>query len=833
MITDKSKAIESTTMTLAKRLSTKYMEQKKWSEATSIIRSTLQRTWSSFLSASVHDVTLTSTFLQESIEVVQRLAECYLEQRQIEKAEDVYLRLFRAVLVSKQSDNTLLDKVKWLLINFYDKHGYPDRAISTFQDVLVVYRKTYGSSHETTIQTLYALGSRCRDHARSHPYWIEYYQQIVTSLNKDSDVCHVNAMEAITIVANSYWEERRYAEAVQVFAVLWNTFFRKTSEYKQFSDTKLVQVLYERYFQCLEETRADWELLYRVTTEYRETCSKKFGATSSLTVEATLALARVSQKSEKHSSQAISLYEEVSKSSSSTSVSKTEIEQTLSTLYIRQITSQSSTSTKTETIERATSIYLEQFSEMKSKYGYSHQMTLNHLQELSVLYTKQQKTELAVKELVNAVVQINKHETSSQKMLESGKFIAETFHACNQVQRCRELVLELHRQIIAKDTRHASKWSFDLKNCGRASLVFLAALEYHTRTDISVTFSEIMADIIAEAVYYEKFRRAMKANEDLDKIVLAAAPLRWFLVKRNLNDFVATLEDEIVQLFIQRDITQLKLLSKASPRIFIVAILEHLGNRKSKNFVRSVILASNDRVAVLTKTKKFPEAYDVANCAFIFAVSHDGYSGPKAIGHGFKLASCIVGRDGERCPDEGLRKQMLQLSNRIVKEILNICKRTKINFAQVQLPELNQLVVLLGEQEDYETLEVRYQIILSGVVIKALTTYSGSLLHSGVHATPNALGLLRFFSILVAASFALATSPVTLSRPFVFAKILPTICVGSMALAIQPLWKPILCSLNCIPAPVNTTRRMPLPTRVLVQLPTSISRRPCSCMRIY
>ncbi|OCL11089.1 hypothetical protein AOQ84DRAFT_425240 [Glonium stellatum] len=705
MISDESKSIESTTMTLAKRLTIKYMEQKKWSEATTIIRSTLHRTWSSFLSSSVHDVTLTSTFLQESIELAERLAECYLQQRQIEKVEDVYIRLFRAVLVSKQPDNTLLEKVKWLLINFYDKHGYPDRAISIFQDVLVVYRKIYGPSHEITIQTLYALGSRCREHARGHPYWIEYYQQIVTSLNKDSDVCHINAMEAITIVANSYWEERRYAEAVQVFAVLWNTFVHKTSEYKQFTDTKLIQTLYERYFQCLEETRADWDMLYRVSTEYYETCSKKFGASSSLTVEATLALARVSQKNEKHSSQAISLYEQVFKSSSSTTVSKTEIEQTLSTLYIRQITSESSSSTKTETIERATIIYLEQFSEMKSKYGYSHQMTLSHLRELSMLYVKQQKTELAVKELVNAVVQINTHESSSQKMLESGRFIAETFHACNQVSRCRELVLELHRQIIAKDTRNSSKWSFDLKDCGRASLVFLAALEYHTRTDVSVTFSEIMADIIAEAVYYEKFRRAMKANQDLDKIVLAAAPLRWFLVKRNLNDFVASLEDEVVQLFMQRDITQLKLLSKASPRIFIVAILEHLGNRKSKNFVRSVILASNDRVAVLTKTKKFPEAYDVANCAFIFAVSHDGYSGPKAIGHGFKLASYIVGRDGERCPDEGLRKQMLQLSNQIVKEILNICKRTKINFAQVQLPELNQLVILLGEQQDYETLE--------------------------------------------------------------------------------------------------------------------------------
>jgi hypothetical protein len=48
---------------------------------------------------------------------------------------------------------------------------------------------------------------------------------------------------------------------------------------------------------------------------------------------------------------------------------------------------------------------------------------------------------------------------------------------------------------------------------------------------------------------------------------------------------------------------------------------------------------------------------------------------------------------------------MLDLSNRIVKKIFEICKNLKINFAQVQLYELSHLSALLGEQEDYETLE--------------------------------------------------------------------------------------------------------------------------------
>jgi hypothetical protein len=50
-------------------------------------------------------------------------------------------------------------------------------------------------------------------------------------------------------------------------------------------------------------------------------------------------------------------------------------------------------------------------------------------------------------------------------------------------------------------------------------------------------------------------------------------------------------------------------------------------------------------------------------------------------------------------------KKVLQLSNRIVKEILTICKDQQINLAQVQLSELNELIALLGEQADYETLE--------------------------------------------------------------------------------------------------------------------------------
>ncbi|KAH3949571.1 hypothetical protein HBH64_038280 [Parastagonospora nodorum] len=703
-----SKTIDSSTIALAKKLTAQYMAKRNYTAAINVITATLQRTWSSFLADSIHDVTMTSTFTQESIELVEQLAECYLQTRQLEKVEDMYNRFFRAVLVAQKVDQTVFDKSKTLLITFYDKHGYSDKAISIYQEMLVYHRNRVGPAHELTIQTLYTLATRCQKHPRNHPYWIDYYLQIITSLNKDSDVCHPAALDAITVVTTTYWEDRRYAEAVSIYRVLWKTFTTKTKEHKVFTEVKFVQTLYERFYQCLEETKASWTELYQVSNEYRETVKAVFGAESTIAVEATLSLAQVAQRSEEHASQAIALYEDVSSRSKTvtTRTNTSDINQALSSLYVKQIQSASSSNMKAETVQRALTMSESQLQDSTRAYGYSHESSLTHLRELSTLYSRQQKTDLAVKQLNTAVSQIISKENSSQKQIESAESIASTFRSIDQASTAESLVQELHRQICAKDTRYASKWSFDLTKSTRSSLAFLAALQYNLRKDLTITFPEIMADLTLEYIYFEQFHHTLENNESLTDILLAAAPLRWFLRRNHQHDMITVVEDQAVGLFVKRDAQDLNTQSKESPRIFIIGIMDHLGNGRNKNFNRSVILASNDSVSKLVKAKKFPEAYDIANLGFLYASKHDGYNGPRAISMGFKLASLLVGdRGGQKCPDAALRKKMLELSNKIVKRILEICKNLNINFAQVQLYELSRLSVLLGEQQDYETLE--------------------------------------------------------------------------------------------------------------------------------
>lgn len=712
LVSDKSKSIDSTTMSLAKSLSMKYVEQGSWSQAVPIIEATLSRTWSSFLSKSVHDMTLATSFQSESIELAERLAYVYKQQRRFEKVEDIYVRLFRAAL-SSPKDQPLLDKATRLLLDFYVTRGHPDKAIFIYQELLAVYRRVYGPDHEKTISVLYELGARCRSHARSHPYWIEYYQQIVAVLNKSASTVHTRAMEAAVVVAQCYWEERRASDAVGLYAVIWNTFVSNHKDFKLFKDETFVRNLYERYYQSLEETTADFATLRKVTAEYRETTRAAFGAESTLAVESTLALARVSQQSESHMEESIALFEEASSkssrstsSSSSTVAEQSELRQTLATMYKRRIFHFSSSSASSETISKATSVYQEQLKEMKSKHTYSSEETLNSLRELSMLYVRQGKTESASQELSKALVEIVRHETSSQKMYEAAESLVQSYRACNMTQRCASLVEEMHYQLIVKEKRSSS--SFSVVESSKTSLAFVAAMEYQLRKDLSVTLTEITASLTAEFFMYSNFKHLVTSNASLDKVLIAAAPLRHLCQYWKHTAIAEAVEHECVQLFVRRDASSVQLLSKDSPRIFIVGILDYLGGRKSNDFVCSVILAGNRTTKMLVDNNKFTDAHDVVKITFMYAQYRNGYrtGGAKGISRGFELASYLDGRGENKCSDPQLRKKLLQLSNDIVKDILKICKEQNINIAQVSLKELNELIALLGEQQDYDTLEV-------------------------------------------------------------------------------------------------------------------------------
>ncbi|KAF4553418.1 Hypothetical protein D9617_7g031460 [Elsinoe fawcettii] len=667
--------LDVTIIKLAQKLTLEFMETQEYYQAISIIEMTLKRTWSSFFSETFEMVSL---YEEESLELVERLVECYTHLRVIKKIDEVYTRLFRCVLVSKKL--TLIERVRKRLIAFYDDYGFIDKAISVYQEILIVRRIVLGVSHKETIAILYILGSRCRRHARNHPYWIEYYQQIITALG-GFEVCHEDAFEALEIVSTYYWEDRRYAEAISLYALLWTSFVK---EYKRFTDTKFILGTYRRYIHCLEETNVELEVIHRVSTEFRETCVKAFGAKAEITIEATISLAKVCQRSDKYEEQSISLYEEVSST-------RTEIKETLRTLYSKRITSISESS-----IEHALTIYLQQYSESKKKFGFSS-TTLTYFRELTVLLSKQSKIDTIIKETSLAITEITK-ETSSTVLMEAAFHFAQTFQLIQQETVCHQLIEEMYLQVVARHVRK-STFSFDLTSCSSTFLVFLAGMHYHSRKDLRITFSEVMADLKFQVIQYDCIRRSIKAQKSTE-VLLNAGSLCGFLRQREAGFMIRVIEDDLVVYFKREFKLQLRV--EVSIKVFIVSVLGYV---RTTCIMTSILAAVNRRVTDSMNQRQWNEAFDVASIGLSYIKSHGGFDGPVTVGLGFRLALLLASRGTEMCNHEALRKDLLHLSNKIVRELLQVCKDQEINLARVKMPELNQLAALLGDQKDYHTLE--------------------------------------------------------------------------------------------------------------------------------
>lgn len=493
------KPVDAKLMSVAKTLASQYMEHYKPAGAVDIVNLMLLRAWPPFLSAPSTSVEMTTTFPKETVELIlEFLVPAYTQQRQPEKVERTLSTLFNATLTARSVDFNLVDKVQALLIEYYDKHNHPEKSVATLQKVLPVRRSQLGTTHDSTIKTLYELGKRSRERPRAYPGWIDFYQQIVSYLNKDSDICHPKALDAIIIVAHTYWEDGRYDAAVHNYSILWNTFVKKPKEYPQFGKSEFVEQLYERYYRCLEHTSARQDTLIEITEQYRPTCITIFGAQSEVTVRATLALARISYSSEKHASRSLDLYEEVSKHSHGSSVHNAEIQHALSTLYTRQVITHSSTTVSSEKIESARVRSLEQYQSSVSKYGYASHSTLSQLHQVALLYHKQGNTTAVTKELTKATTETITKETSSIKLIEAAESFVQTFRATSTMEYCQKLTTELHRQIVCKDTTNVSSYGFDLTKYGRSVLPFLAAMIYKSSLESTISFSQIMANLTTE-----------------------------------------------------------------------------------------------------------------------------------------------------------------------------------------------------------------------------------------------------------------------------------------------------------------------------------------------
>ncbi|KAI0817880.1 hypothetical protein GGR55DRAFT_44751 [Xylaria sp. FL0064] len=698
--------VTTTTMELCSSLTSIYIEQEKWSEAVSVIKTTLRRTWASFFAESIDSVSLETSFTSESVQLVLQLAQCYISQKRYDKVEHLYLRLYRVHSKTRKYDDVEVVKFRKLYIEFLTKYELHSTLISFYQELLVEYRSFYGPAHAETIAILYALGDLCRSHHLTHSYWIEYYMEIITSLNKGSRICHENALRALIIVAEYYYDLQRYSESLVYLKSIIATFCQFGTKYNIFQDTVFVQKTLERYYRVIEETQIEIHEHVKIMKEIREACSKFFSESSEIAVNVTVELAEVCTKSEKYQYEAMAYYESILKHSKTVSTTIVKRSQsTLRSLYVKQITSESSSSASTivtkETLEKATSMTYERYQEVKKSYSCTHESTLSTLKELVTLYQKQQKTELAVKELRGLVVECVLSTSSTKEMIETARYVASIF-AESYVSQGVQLVRELKMQVIYKTKSKTA--SFDVTKSGRACFAFIASFEYHLRVRSGGSVASFMAEILAEFLFYERLVSSIKLKSKIGVVILLGARLRHIHYRGNRAEDFEFVESQVLDYFTATELSVVEKSTKSSIRGFVRILLAYFSERNQpKDFVASAARAAVSELKVYLTNLKYKEALELAQCIYRFLMAHEGLDDPTEITLGFQLCLMMAGRGEYKRTgkiDEETNKAMLALSQTILGEVFDICKNNKIDLARCPLHELDELVSLLGDQRD-------------------------------------------------------------------------------------------------------------------------------------
>lgn len=683
-----------------------YISQHRLKDAIRLIKQVLHGIWPSFFAQSLQDVTLPTKHTENCVELAERLGQCYHSRNRLTKEQDVLWRIYRAVRSGKNVEDELRHRITTELLTLLERTDQTDRIIDIHQDLLNDYTKHHGAENQVVIKTLWTLARL----TRPRPIFVDYYQQIIRSFNKNSPTCHPEAFEPLAIVATELWNQGRYSDALRHYEVLFNTFLEQPKLNPKLQDPTFVQEVFSRYTHCLRTVRTDFAVLHKVTVEYQSKCKTVFGMQVSITVQATLTLAKLCQESKRYETEAIALYEELLKTKSE-ELDLQEISATLDAIYEEQAAVASSTdkndSISSAQVERAVRVLRKRITSVRETYGWAHEESLSKTKEIVSLHAKHGEMKAVTQELQQTTIQVlSSSETSN--LSAAASMIASSYIATGQTQKATELSEEIYRQIFMKDTSNTKTVNFDLTSKGRQSLVFLAQLEHSLRRQTS-SVTEILASLTTEYVYFEEFRSLIKTKTStLHSVSVSSSRLYQLLITTNRQAVAARVFDEFMNYFLATDGKRTKLTDSAQVKIFLLTILEHFSTHRSQDFIRSIGIMSNQHVVAHMKAGKYDTACDLALASFKYISAHDVYRTPAIVKFVFALSMSVSGSNitaaNKKTLSDAIHKKLLGVSATILHDVLGVINDLKINLAMLEIGHLNSLIGLLGEQQDYTTL---------------------------------------------------------------------------------------------------------------------------------
>ena len=708
-----------------------YFSLQHWTKAINILTRTLEVSWEVFLrNEGGGEFHLPkdggSSRYEEIILICLRYAECHQHQHNSELAEKYYLRIYHSCLRSLHITDKHFQLTYTALINFYEHYHQHDKAIAIYIELLERCRRDLGASHNLTIQILYKLGGLCMRLGRKEAY--SYYLEIATVLNKGLTHCHHDALEASIILSKWFFETQQWKQCHEQCRLIWATVCHDNRDRKDLFSMEFIMTISERYITvCRYHVKVEYTILRKLVEEYRELSVRLFGEMAMISISAMIQVATILELKEESHYEAVAIYEEVIKKLSQLTVKSTKITTTTTTTTTVSVSTvrkkltklyvtitRSSMKCSHETLQRAITLCEERFIELKMELGVWHSATLEVLTEMIMLQrrldTKESHAHCVHLLGIHFLEIITQTTIAATDLFSAAITLAGMFITCGHQQVGFEMSQKLRRILIVRDLALDDAFGFKCDHgVGRSSYVFIVAFEETLRGRNEICYTELVADILVETVLYEKFTQVLQVESAKAEVILSVgAQLRRFLALRKREQQLKHLDDQLYSIFWNNYSTGLPVKEHVKWTLYFT-LITRMGESKSRqhSLIHHACVASDTSVKLLIQESRFEAAYELATALFQLLHSQKAYQATQYLGYGLKLSLHLASRGGlPKAADAKMAEQMLQLSKKVIQEVLDACKHHEIDLTSLELGDLNELIGLLGEQRNWIELEV-------------------------------------------------------------------------------------------------------------------------------
>ncbi|KAJ5621589.1 hypothetical protein N7528_006372 [Penicillium herquei] len=715
-ITSSSSNLSVSTLILCHNLSSIYVREEDWVEASDCSKAVLQHLWPTVEQGGSHKKF--STELAPPIaDLALVLAYCHFRRLHLEQATIVYENAFGSLLTSDRVPVPSVLAVAKAVVEFYETTFQFTKALTLLHSVSNFLTIRLGETHKHTIENLYLEAALANRLEMSHEAK-STYQRIYKCTTRDGKIAPEGYEAAIALVG-LYEKELQWEAALDVYRHLWPTLVVEDNmhTYDRITVERMLEKTYMGYMSILTTRTklSDFSERYKVASEYVTSCRNVYGPTHQKTLSATLLFAELCETSDPHTDQAISLYKKPLQTSEWVPVSQSSkgldqmtaplpitLKHKLAQLFVR----------KRDSTNEARSLYTEEFQLAKKTQGFFSVTTLSWLRELALAHSRQ-GTSTSVQQgnaLLHTYVTDVLHAGGETNMMMSwARKIAAIYLECGFIDGGNSVLDELRQRVVYGSDTSA------LALHDRRDAVFTAAFEEAFGRRAS--YDQIMSEMAREMRTHQAFTKNLSGHDFIPTLVS--------------GDKLASLQTEQKRTRAAKE-TRSKLYEYFCATLSATAIADRdivkqfyaicLRQVHTDNYNMEILTTTTSLVRDLCNAGRFKDASDLTGVLHSFLHLTDGLNTYESIITGTKLCLYLSGHQATRCQNEKLFTEMSVKSKLLLQELLLSSKNIGIQIVDLPFHELNDIITLLGEYEMFDDLEaILTQLWTSRIVQRTWT----------------------------------------------------------------------------------------------------------------